>query len=89
MKPDLFSAESTTAKVARDLSDAIGANVFEIKPEKPYTPVDLNWKNPFARCNREKIGKKDVPSFGKVEDFATYDTIVLVFPFSTELRRML
>ena len=75
-----FSAEGTTAKVARDLSAAIGASVFEIKPEDPYTSSDLNWKNPFARCNREKIGKKDVPSVGKVEDFAIYDTIVLGFP---------
>ena len=75
-----FSAEGSTAKVARDLSDAIGAPVFEIRPEEPYTSSDLNWKNPFARCNREKIGKKDVPSVGKAEDFAAYDTIVLGFP---------
>ena len=75
-----FSAEGTTANVARDLSKAIGAPVFEIKPEKPYTPGDLNWKNPFARCNREKIGKRDVSSVGIVEDFSSYDTIVLGFP---------
>ena len=75
-----FSAEGTTAKVARDLSEAIGAPVFEIRPEKPYTASDLNWKNPFARCNREKFGKKDVPSVGKVDDFSSYDTIALGFP---------
>ena len=75
-----FSAEGTTAAFAKKLSDLTGADLFEIKPEKPYTAADLNWKNPFARCNREKISKKDVPSFGKVEDFATYDTIVLGFP---------
>ena len=33
---------------------AIGADVFEIRPEKPYTKADLNWKNPLARCNRNK-----------------------------------
>ena len=75
-----FSAEGTTAKVARSLSESIGAVAFEIKPEKPYTHADLNWKNPFARCNREMIGKKDVPSVGKVDGFAAYDTLVLGFP---------
>ncbi len=52
-----FSAEGKTAKVARELASVIGAELFEIRPEKPYTAEDLNWKNPLARCNREKIGR--------------------------------
>ena len=34
-----FSAEGTTAKVSKDLAAAIGADVFEIVPEKPYTEI--------------------------------------------------
>ena len=34
----------------------------------------------MARCNREKIGKKDVPVLGRVENWAEYDTIYLGFP---------
>ncbi len=37
-----FSAESgRTAKVARDLAETIRADLFEIRPEKIYTPADL------------------------------------------------
>ena len=76
-----FSAESgRTANVAKSLAAAIGADLFEIKPEKPYTSSDLNYMNPFARCNREHIAKKQVPVSGKVENFAEYDTVLIGFP---------
>ena len=38
------------------------------------------YMNPLARCNREKIGKKDVPVAEKVKDWDSYDTIYLGFP---------
>lgn len=76
-----FSAEAgTTAKVAKDLAAKLGANIFEIKPEKPYTNADLNWKNPLARCNREKLGKKDVPVAGRNDNLSDYDTVYIGFP---------
>lgn len=37
-----FSASGVTAKVAENLADAIGADIFEIQPEVPYTKADLN-----------------------------------------------
>lgn len=75
-----FSAEGTTAKVAKDLAEAIGGETFEIVPEVPYSKGDLRWINPVARCNKEKFGKKDVPSVGKIENFAEYDEVYLGFP---------
>ena len=75
-----FSAEGTTAKVAKDLAEAIGADLFEIRPEKPYTAADIRWTNPLARCNREKFGKKEVPVSGRVQDFEKYDTVAVGFP---------
>ena len=76
-----FSAESgRTANVAKSLAAAIGADLFEIKPEKPYTSSDLNYMNPLARCNREHISKKQVPVSSKVENFAEYDTVLIGFP---------
>lgn len=75
-----FSAEGTTAKVARDLASKIEADLFEIRPEKPYSAADLKWTNPVARCNREKIGKKDVPVVGTIDNFAEYDTVYIGFP---------
>ena len=75
-----FSAEGTTAKLAGELAESIGADLFEIRPEQPYTLADIRWTNPLARCNREKLGKKDVPSVGTVENWSAYDTVYLGFP---------
>lgn len=75
-----FSAEGNTAVLAKELASSIGADIFEIRPEVPYTKADLKWTNPMARCNREKIGKKDVPVAGRIDDFEQYDTVCLGFP---------
>lgn len=75
-----FSAEGTTAKVAKDLAKLKDADLFEIVPEQPYTAADIKWINPMARCNKEKLGKKDVPVSGKVSNFADYDTVYIGFP---------
>ena len=75
-----FSASGVTAAVASRLAKAIEADIFEIKPKVPYSSSDLNYVNPLARCNREKIGRKDVPVDGVVENMAEYDTIYLGFP---------
>lgn len=75
-----FSAEGTTAKVAKEFAAKIGADIFEIVPETPYTKSDINWVNPVARCNREQMGHKDVPVAGRVADFEKYDTVYIGFP---------
>ena len=75
-----FSAEGNTARVAEEAAAALGADLFEIRPEKPYTPADIKYTNPLARCNREKIGGKDVPVVGRIKDFDDYDFILIGFP---------
>ena len=75
-----FSAEGTTARVAAEAAGTLGADLFEIKPETPYSAADINWKNPLARCNREKFGGKDVPVAGRIEGFDNYDTVLIGFP---------
>ena len=75
-----FSAQGTTAKVAKDLAEHLNADLFEIKPLHPYTDADIRYNNPLARCNKEKFGKKDVPVAGKVENFADYDEVFIGFP---------
>ncbi len=75
-----FSAEGTTRVLAEVLAEKAGADLFEIRPEEPYSAADIKWTNPLARCNREKIGRKDVPVAGRVEDWAGYDLVYLGFP---------
>lgn len=75
-----FSAEGTTERYAKALAEAIRADLFPIIPELPYSAADLKWTNPLARCNREKLGKKDVPVRGAIEGWQEYDTVFLGFP---------
>ncbi len=75
-----FSAEGTTKRVAEEFAKETGADLFEIVPDPPYTAADIKWTNPLARCNREKLGKKDVPVRGKVADFDKYDVVYIGFP---------
>ena len=75
-----FSAQGTTAALARELAAKTGADLFEIVPREPYSAADITWTNPLARCNREKIGKKDVPVAGTVADWESYDRVYLGFP---------
>ena len=75
-----FSASGVTAKVAERVANAAGAEIFEIVPEEPYTEKDIKWTNPLARCNKEKIGKKDVPISTKIENIDEYDVIFVGFP---------
>ena len=75
-----FSASGVTAKVAEKLAATTQADIFEIKPVEPYTEKDLKWTNPLARCNKEKIGKKDVPISGRIENMEDYDVIFVGFP---------
>ena len=63
-----FSASGVTAGIAKAVAEGSGADSFEIRPEIPYSDADLRWMNPMARCNREKLGKKDVPVSGRVEN---------------------
>lgn len=75
-----FSAEGTTAKVAKDYAESINADIFEIVPQEPYTKADINYMNPISRCNREQLGGKDVPVAGSIENFDKYDTVYIGFP---------
>lgn len=75
-----FSAEGTTAKVAKEFAVKTGADVFEIVPVNPYRKSDINYLNPLSRCNREQIGGRDVPVAGRIEDFEKYDTVYIGFP---------
>ena len=75
-----FSAQGTTAALARELAEKTGADLFEIVPREPYSAADITWTNPMARCNREKIGRKDVPVAGTVADWESYDRVYLGFP---------
>lgn len=76
-----FSASGVTAKVAKVLAEAIGADIYEIKPEVAYTSEDLNWNNKQARSTIEMNDQDFRPIVAdKNANIAKYDTIFVGFP---------
>ena len=76
-----FSATGTTAKVAETLADAVGADIYEIEPEVPYTEADLNWRDANSRSSIEMNDPLSRPAIaGKRDNMADYDTIYVGFP---------
>ncbi len=76
-----FSASGTTARVAKELSQAAGADLYEIKPAVPYTNADLNWMDKKSRSSIEMNDKSSRPALAdKDANIAAYDTILLGFP---------
>lgn len=76
-----FSASGTTAKAAKNLSEAIGADIFEIKPATPYTRADLDWNNAKSRSTVEMNDENSRPQIAeKISDISGYDTIFVGFP---------
>ena len=78
-----YSASGNTARVARDIADAAGADIFEIVPTEVYTDDDLNWTNSDSRVCREHDDEslRDVPlTTTTVENWDTYDTVFIGYP---------
>ncbi len=76
-----FSASGVTAKVAENLTDAIGADIFEIQPDVPYTKDDLNWMDKKARSTIEMSAPTSRPAIAaKCDNIDEYDTIFVGFP---------
>ncbi len=76
-----FSASGVTAKAAKKLAEAAGGDIYEIKPEVPYTRADLRWINPRSRSSVEMKNKSFRPALADRDaNIAGYDVIFLGFP---------
>lgn len=78
-----YSASGNTERVAEDIAEAAGADLFEIEPVQPYTDADLNWTNGDSRVSREH----DDESLRNVElkttevpNWDSYDTVFIGYP---------
>ena len=78
-----YSASGNTERVAKDIAEAAGADLFEIVPTELYTSDDLNWTNPDSRVSREHDDEslRDVPlTTTEVSDWDSYDTVFIGYP---------
>lgn len=78
-----YSASGNTERVAKDIAEAAGADLFEIVPTEVYTSDDLDWTNPDSRVSREHDDEslRDVPlTTTGVPDWDSYDTVFIGYP---------
>ncbi len=76
-----FSASGVTAKLAESLADAIGADIFEIRPKIRYTKADLDWTNKQSRSSIEMADENSRPEIAEGRDnLNEYNTIYVGFP---------
>lgn len=76
-----FSASGVTAKAAWKLSEAVGSDLYEIKPEVPYTSADLNWTDKKSRSSVEMNNPASRPAIAeKLQGMEKYDVVFVGFP---------
>lgn len=76
-----FSASGVTKKAAQRLAEAANADLYEIKPETPYTPQDLDWMDKESRSSVEMKDPSSRPAIeGEVQNMEDYSVVFLGFP---------
>ena len=76
-----FSASGVTENVAKVLAEVTEADLYEIKPQVPYTKADLNWMDKNARSTVEMRDPSSRPAIaGSVDNMDAYDVVFVGFP---------
>lgn len=76
-----FSASGVTADAAKKIAEAAGAQLYEIRPEVPYSQADLDWRDQNSRSSVEMKDKSSRPAImDKTAPVADSDVIYLGFP---------
>ncbi|MCQ4635235.1 flavodoxin [Anaerovorax odorimutans] len=76
-----FSCSGVTGKVAEKLAEAAGADLYEIKPQLPYTAADLDWMDKKSRSTVEMNDPSSRPAIlDSVQGMDSYDVVFVGFP---------
>lgn len=76
-----FSCTGNTEKVAQDIADELGADIYEIVPEEPYTSADLDSNDSSSRANLEQNDDASRPAIsGSAENMEDYGIVFLGYP---------
>lgn len=76
-----FSASGVTKNAAEKLAKAANADLFEIKPVRPYTDADLDWTDKKSRSTVEMNDLSSRPEIAnKCENMGSYDVVFVGFP---------
>lgn len=75
-----FSCTGSTELVAEYITETLGADIYEIVPENPYTEADLAYYT-NSRADQEQNDPGARPAIsGGVENMDIYDTIIIGYP---------
>lgn len=76
-----FSCTGTTKNLAENVADILNAELYEIKPQMPYTSEDLNYNNKMCRANVEQENNTARPALAdKNANIEQYQIIVVAYP---------
>ena len=76
-----FSATNNTEGIAQKLADGLGADLYEITPEQPYTDEDLDYGNSESRSSVEMNDPSARPAIsGSIENMEQYDVVFIGYP---------
>ena len=78
-----FSATGNTERVANQISEATGGDLFEITPADPYTEEDLNWTDEDSRVvfEYENPEERDTELVAYTPDgWDGYDVVFIGYP---------
>lgn len=76
-----FSASGVTARTAKEMAKAAGADLYEICPAEPYTAADLNWMDQKSRSTLEMNDPACRPAIAApAADLDQYDTVSSASP---------
>ncbi len=76
-----FSATNNTEGVAQKLADGLGADIYEIIPEQPYTDEDLDYNDSGSRSSVEMNDPSARPAIsGTIENMEQYDVVLIGYP---------
>ena len=76
-----FSASGNTEKVAKNMAAVLGADIYKIEPQVPYTDADLNYNDKSSRvCKEHDAGTQPAVGGNKIANMSQYDVVVLGYP---------
>lgn len=76
-----FSATGNTRPLAEYMADGLGADLYEITPEEPYTDADLDYGSSDSRTSIEMNDPNSRPAIsGSVENMERYDIVFVGYP---------
>lgn len=76
-----FTASGVTKKIAEEIAQAAGGDLYEIRPAQPYTAADLDYMNKQSRSTVEMTDPASRPELAdKDANVAAYDVIYVGYP---------